>query len=82
MKVLLYLTEACSLCDEALDLLMETPELTGHILETVDIATDDGLFNQYGESIPILEIADQQLFWPFTSSDITNLFRTVSSRSS
>ena len=81
MKVLLYLTEACSLCDEALDLLIETPELTGHILETVDVATDDGLLKQYGESIPILEIADQQLFWPFTSSDITKLFRTVSTRS-
>lgn len=82
MKVLLYLTEACSLCDEALDLLIQTPELTGHILETIDVATDDGLLTQYGESIPILEIADQQLVWPFTSSDISNLFQTVFSRSS
>ena len=81
MKVRLYLTDACSLCDIALDLLFAMPELTGYLLETVDIASDDALFEQFGELIPVVEIADQQLAWPFTENDISNLIRTVSSRS-
>ena len=81
MKILVYVTDACSLCEEALDMIFDMSELTGHVLETVDIATDPSLMEQFGESIPILEIADQSLAWPFTEEDIRNLVQTVSSHS-
>lgn len=81
MKLLLYITDACSLCDAAMDLIIAMPELTGHVLETVDVATDDALFEQFGDSIPVLEVADKQLSWPFTERDISTLIQTVSSRS-
>ena len=81
MRVLLYVTDACSFCDTALDLLFAMPELAGYLLEAVDIASDDVLFDRFGELIPVVEIADQQLAWPFTENDISNLIRKASSRS-
>ena len=78
MKVLLYLTDACSLCDVALDLIIGMPELAGCVLVTVDIVSNDALLERFEQLIPVLEIADQQLVWPFTKNDISNLVRTVS----
>lgn len=79
MKLVVYVTDACSLCDQALDMMFGMADLTGYVLETVDIATDDSLLEQLSESIPIIEVADQQLVWPFTEDDIRNLVQTVSS---
>lgn len=79
MKILLYQTDACSLCDEAFDLILAMPELSGHILETIDIATDDVLFTQFEKSIPVVEIANEQLAWPFSSDDINSLIQRISS---
>ncbi len=81
MKLVVYLTDACSLCDQALDMMFGMPELNGHLLETIDIAPDDSLLEQFGESIPVLELADRRLFWPFTEDDIRKLVQTVSSHS-
>lgn len=78
---MLYITDACSLCDLAIDLLFETPELTGHVIETIDIASDDDLLEQFAESIPVVKIANEQLTWPFSTGDISKLIRTVYSRS-
>ncbi|MXZ56218.1 MAG: glutaredoxin family protein [Gammaproteobacteria bacterium] len=78
MKIVMFVTDACSLCDQALDIMFGMPELTGYVLETVDIATDDSLLKQFGESIPVLELADRRLFWPFTEGDIRNLVQTAS----
>ncbi len=81
MKIVMYVTDSCTLCDHALDIMFGIPELTGHLLETVDIATDDSLLERFGESIPVLELADQRLFWPFTEQDIRNLVQKASSHS-
>ena len=78
---MLYITDACSLCDLAIDLLFETPDLAGHVFETIDITTDDSLLEQFEELIPVVKIETEQLTWPFSSSDISKLIRTVSSRS-
>ncbi|MYD44994.1 MAG: glutaredoxin family protein [Gammaproteobacteria bacterium] len=81
MRLLIYVTDACSLCDQALDMILGMPELTGLVLEAVDIAADDSLLQQFGQSIPILELADQRLAWPFTEGDIRDLVQRVSSHS-
>ena len=81
MKLVRYLTDACSLCDQAMDILFGIPELTGYVIETVDVTSDDSLLDRFGESIPVLEVADQRLFWPFTEDDIRNLVRTGFSHS-
>lgn len=81
MKLVVYVTDACSLCDQALDMIFGMSDLSGLMLETVDIATDDSLLELFGESIPILELADQRLIWPFTEDDIRHLVQTGPSHS-
>ena len=80
MNLKLYVTDACSLCDTAFDLIFAMPELTGHVLESIDIATSDTLFEQLGDSIPVLEVANQQLLWPFTQNEVSDLVQTALSR--
>ena len=80
MKIKLYVTDACSLCDTAFDLIFAMPELAGYVLESVDIATSDTLLEQLGDSLPVLEVSDRQLFWPFTQGEVSDLVQTVLSR--
>ncbi len=60
-RFLLYSTRDCSLCDQALDLLLALDVLGGHELLVIDITHDDELFERFGEMIPVLE-SDGQTF--------------------
>jgi len=64
-QVVLYTTEHCRLCDEALELLIGLPEAAGVQLEVVDIYGDDALVARYGEAIPVLRSNDRELTAPF-----------------
>ena len=78
MRVLLYTTLGCHLCDQALDLLnhakqamndqamgVEAVEFT---IEEVEIANDDALMEKYGIRIPVLRktTSSDELGWPFS----------------
>ena len=83
MELILYSTEHCSLCDEALELLFSMPELAGQSVRVVDVATDDQLLARFGERLPVLEVraagADARLLdWPFDSQTLLGLVRDVS----
>ena len=78
MELVLYSTDHCTLCDQALELLFSMPELAGQPLRVVDVATDDGLLEQFGERLPVLEVcgADERLDWPFDRTAILGLIKT------
>ena len=63
MKLLLYGTRHCHLCEQAGALL----EAAGMTAEYVDIATDDALLEKYRIRIPVLLRDDNraELGWPF-----------------
>ena len=61
----LYSTEHCSLCEQALDLLLSLPELAGHTLTVLDIADSESLLIEYGERIPVLKAGQSELCAPF-----------------
>ena len=61
----LYTTEHCSLCEQALDLLLGMPEMAGLALTVVDIVADDELLARYGEKIPVLKANQDELCAPF-----------------
>lgn len=61
------------LCDEALSMLLESNALRGVVLTTVDVATDDDLFESFGERIPVLEYLGKSLAWPFSTEEATEL---------
>jgi hypothetical protein len=75
-ELILFSTDHCTLCDEALELLLSMPELAGHSVRVIDIAEDPALVDRYAELIPVLQIqgmADEsavRLCWPFDSAAI------------
>ena len=64
-RLTLYSTSHCSLCEQALDLLIVTPEVAGMQLEVVDVTTDDELIKVYGARIPVLRLGSAELDAPF-----------------
>ncbi len=72
MKIYLYSTLGCHLCELALELL--TPfQSTGQVaVVEVDIADSDSLMELYGVSIPVLKRHDnaEELTWPFDQNQL------------
>jgi hypothetical protein len=70
MTLTLYSTQACQLCDRALELLGSMPEL-GHVeLDVVDIALDDELLRRYERLIPVLRGPEGEIAWPFNADEV------------
>jgi len=59
-----YTTAHCSLCEQVLDLLLSTPELAGYQVQSIDIAENPELLDQYGHQIPVLERNGHELSAP------------------
>ena len=72
IKLCLYGTSACHLCEQAEALLHALAENKALCWDTVDIADDERLMQRYGLKIPVLyELeAEAELCWPFTKADI------------
>ena len=77
MELVLYSTDHCTLCDQALELLFSMPELAGQPLRVVDVATDDELLERFGERLPVLELygADTRIDWPFDAQAVLGLLK-------
>ena len=71
--IALLMTSGCSLCDDALDLILESKVLAGCSLELVDISTNDALIESYGDSIPVVLFDDIEIRWPFGEKDFLEL---------
>jgi len=74
MIIQFYTTLGCHLCEQAAQLLGELQQTShpGLVVESVDIALDQVLFDQYGIRIPVVkrEELTQDLGWPFTRSEL------------
>jgi len=80
--LLLLSTDHCALCDEAMSMLISMPELAGMELRVVDVATDDGLLEQFGERVPVLQFwqgerEQLQLTWPFETAQIRSAMKDL-----
>ncbi len=76
MEVILYVTESCSLCDEALNLLLDSNVLSGITLSVMDIVHDDGLLQALAERIPVVEVGGSRIDWPFSAEDVNELIES------
>ena len=72
-ECVLYMTTDCTLCDEALDMLLASNALTGVVLTTIDIADDDSLFREYGDRIPVFACNNASISWPFSADQARSL---------
>ncbi|MBI5917894.1 MAG: glutaredoxin family protein [Nitrosomonadales bacterium] len=68
MKLLLYGTSFCHLCEDAEAIL----QAIGVTAEYLDIAEDDALMEPYGVRIPVLRRMDNgaELGWPFDAAAV------------
>lgn len=66
----LLVTEHCSLCDRAFDLLASSREVAGWRLKVQDVVYDDALFDKYAESVPVLIHGQRALLWPFDHDEL------------
>ena len=78
MKLILYGTDGCHLCEEAEQLLNRvlataTPTLSFEV-EHADIALADELMTLYGVRIPLLkkEESGEELGWPFDEASLSH----------
>ncbi len=72
MRLLLYGTEFCHLCEQAEALL----QAIGVNAEYIDIADDDALIESYGTRIPVLRREDgAELGWPFDAEALERFIR-------
>jgi glutaredoxin len=70
MTLTLYSTQACQLCDRALEMLRSMPELSHFELDVVDIALDDELLSRYEQLIPVLQAPRGEIAWPFNADEV------------
>lgn len=71
MKLLLYGTRFCHLCEQAAAVL-HAARITA---EYIDIAEDEALLEKYGTRIPVVRRADSgaELDWPFDEAALNAL---------
>jgi glutaredoxin len=70
MKLLLYGTLSCQLCEQAEEVL----HAAGVTAEYTDIAEDETLLEKYGMRIPVVRRVDNgtELNWPFDIAALEN----------
>lgn len=78
-QLILYSTDHCTACGQALDLLLSMPDLRGLSVQVVDIAQDDDLLERLGERIPVLGLLNGalELAWPFDRNAVLAWLRKV-----
>lgn len=77
MKLVLFGTSGCHLCDEAQVILAANfPEVK---LEVIDIAEQMQWQEQYAVKIPVLfhSASEKELFWPFSEMDIGEFIEVI-----
>ncbi len=76
MKVILYSTVGCHLCELAKQVLLPLVIQYQFRLIEVDIANDDVLVSRYGIRIPVLgsPASERELNWPFSVKDADIFF--------
>ena len=65
--LILYTTEACHLCKEAEQLLLQLSGSADVIVEAIDISLDAELVSRYGIRIPVVKnkLSGHEIGWPF-----------------
>ncbi len=71
MKLKLYSTWGCHLCEQAEQLLLQAG--VAGAVDIIDIVDDPAAFERYRVHIPVLKVNEQELFWPFDLAQIQQL---------
>lgn len=80
MRLLLYTTDCCQLCEEAEELIYRVLSGYQYELGKVDVSESDQLINDYGFRIPVLAVVEhksRELDWPFNADQLKDFLKRV-----
>ena len=82
MKIYLYSTIGCHLCEQAKVILWPLLSKYQLRLAEVDISTSDEMIDAYGTRIPVLGVNESsaELNWPFTEEQADRFFAEFSNQ--
>lgn len=80
INVVLYVRESCPECDQAAADLHALEEVIPHQTAVVNVETDRGLLEKFGERLPVVEIGPYHLKSPFTRQDLQVLLSAARDR--
>lgn len=77
VELALYSTAYCHLCEQAELLLNNVSDQYDVHWTQIEISDDHSLLELYEIKIPVIRRLDnnREIYWPFSSSDITNLIK-------
>ena len=73
MRIQIFSTDGCTLCDKVIDKLFGLSPAQGSELIVTDVSLDDELLNRYGADIPVIKISGKILRSPFSDEELLTL---------
>jgi uncharacterized membrane protein len=77
LYVTLYMKPACHLCEAALSALDRLRARYPHVVQPIDISTDPGLLQRYGERIPVLVVNGAEYDAPLMPAALERALRAA-----
>ena len=73
MRIQIFSTDGCTLCDKVIDKLLDLSLAKGSELIVTDVSLDEELLNRYGADIPVIKISEKILRSPFSDEELVTL---------
>ena len=73
MRIQIFSTEGCSLCDKVIDKLFNLSIDHGLEIYVTDVSLDEELINRYGADIPVIKMSEKILRSPFSDAELLEL---------
>ena len=73
MRIQIFSTDGCSLCDKVIDKLFDLSIDHGLEIYVTDVSLDEELINRYGADIPVIKISEKILRSPFSDAELLTL---------
>ena len=73
MRIQIFSTDGCSLCDKVIDKLFDLSIDHGLEVYVTDVSLDEELINRYGADIPVIKMSEKILRSPFSDAELLKL---------
>lgn len=73
MRIQIFSTDGCSLCDKVIDKLFNLSIDHGLEIYVTDVSLDEELINRYGADIPVIKMSEKILRSPFSDAELLEL---------
>ena len=73
MRIQIFSTDGCSLCEKVIDKLFDLSIDHGLEVYVTDVSLDEELINRYGADIPVIKMSEKILRSPFSDEELLTL---------